>query len=100
VTPMAGATEQAGWWSRLAHSVIRRPWLYLLGVLLILAVLAAPVTRIQFGGADIRIMPASSESRIVADRIAADFPSDDNGRIDVYAPPASTRPAPRRCSPE
>ena len=40
MTPMAGATEQAGWWSRLAHSVIRRPWLYLLGVLLILAVLA------------------------------------------------------------
>jgi RND superfamily putative drug exporter len=85
VTPMAGATEQAGWWSRLAHSVMRRPWLYLLGVLLILAVLAAPVTRIQFGGADIRIMPTSSQSRIVADRIAADFPSDDTGRIDVYA---------------
>jgi uncharacterized membrane protein YdfJ with MMPL/SSD domain len=80
-----GASERAGWWSRLAHNVMRRPWLYLLGVLLILAVLAAPVTRIQFGGADIRIMPTSSESRIVADRIAADFPSDDTSRIDVYA---------------
>ena len=80
-----GASEGAGWWWRLAHSVMRRPWLYLLGVLLILVVLAAPVTRIQFGGADIRIMPTSSESRIVADRIAADFPSDDTSRIDVYA---------------
>ncbi|WP_020393377.1 MMPL family transporter [Kribbella catacumbae] len=81
----ATATPRPGRWARLAHSVMRRPWPYLLGVLLILAVLAAPVTRIAFGGFDIRIMPTSSESRIVADRIAADFPPGATNHIDVLA---------------
>lgn len=72
-------------WTRLGRSVTRRPWPYLLGVLVVLAVLAAPITRIQFGGPDITILPTSSESRIVADRIAADFPPGNANRIDVFA---------------
>jgi len=80
----ADGVDGAGRWSRLAHSIMRRPWPYLLGALLILALLAAPVTQIKFGGPDIRIMPTSSESRIVADRIANDFPAGSANRIDVF----------------
>jgi len=78
-------TQRPGRWSRLAHSVMRRPWPYLLGVLAILAVLAAPVTRITFGGFDIRTMPTGSESRVVAERIHADFPTGATNHIDVFA---------------
>ena len=53
-------------WARLAHSVMRRPWVYLIGVLLILGVLAAPVLKITFGGLDTRALPASAPAR--ADR--------------------------------
>jgi RND superfamily putative drug exporter len=63
-----------GAWARLARSVMHRPWLYLVGVLVILAVLAAPVTRITFGGADTRVLPTTASSRVVDSRISAEFP--------------------------
>jgi RND superfamily putative drug exporter len=47
--------------------VMRRPWLYLVGVLAILAILATPVTRITFGGADTRVLPTTAQSRTVDD---------------------------------
>ncbi len=61
-------------WARLAHSVMRRPWLYLVGVLIVLGVLAAPVLRISFGGLDTRALPASAPARVVNDTIDRDFP--------------------------
>jgi RND superfamily putative drug exporter len=74
-----------GAWARLAHSVMRRPWLYLVGVLVILAVLAAPVTRITFGGADTRVLPASASSRVVDERLAAEFPATSTYPVQVLA---------------
>jgi RND superfamily putative drug exporter len=72
-------------WARLARSVMRRPWLYLAGTLVVLVVLAAPVTRIQFGGIDVRVLPASSESRTVADRLDAQFPHHNRYPVEVLA---------------
>ncbi len=72
-------------WARLAHSVMRRPWLYLVAVLLVLAVLAAPVTRITFGGADTRVLPTTATSRIVDTRIADEFPATSSYPVQVYA---------------
>jgi trehalose monomycolate/heme transporter len=80
-----GLSDGAGAWARLAHSVMRRPWAYLVGVLVILAVLATPVTRIAFGGVDTRILPASTQSRIVSDRIGAEFPRTTTYPIEVLA---------------
>ncbi len=84
-TGPAEAGEEAGAWARLAHSVMRRPWAYLVGVLVILAVLAAPVTRIAFGGVDTRVLPASAQSRIVAERIDTRFPRTTTYPIEVLA---------------
>jgi trehalose monomycolate/heme transporter len=60
-------------WARLAHSVMRRPWFYLIGVLLILGVLAAPVLRITFGGLGTRALPASAPARATGDALDRDF---------------------------
>ncbi|HEY2793580.1 MAG TPA: MMPL family transporter, partial [Micromonosporaceae bacterium] len=70
-------------WARLARSVMRRPWLYFVGVLIVLAVLAAPVVHIRFGGIDTRALPASAPSRVVTDTIARDFPPTQGAPIQV-----------------
>jgi RND superfamily putative drug exporter len=64
---------------------MRRPWLYLAGTLAVLVVLAIPVTRIQFGGVDVRVLPSSSQSRTVADRLDAEFPRRNRYPIEVLA---------------
>ncbi|MFD0747827.1 MMPL family transporter [Phytohabitans flavus] len=70
-------------WARLARSVMRRPWLYAVGVVAILAVFAAPAARMQFGGFDERVLPAGTEPRVVAARLAAEFPGSTVGPIEV-----------------
>jgi uncharacterized membrane protein YdfJ with MMPL/SSD domain len=72
-----------GAWARLARSVMRRPVLYLVGVLAVLAVLTAPFLRIQFGGFDERVLPAGTQSRVVTERIAGEFPGGSVAPIDV-----------------
>ncbi|OZV79364.1 hypothetical protein CA850_18455 [Micromonospora echinospora] len=72
-----------GAWARIARSVMRRPVPYLLGVLVVLAVLAVPSLRMEFGGFDERVLPAGSEPRVVADRISEDFPGGTVAPIDV-----------------
>ncbi|GAA4701982.1 MMPL family transporter [Phytohabitans rumicis] len=81
-------------WARLAHSVMRRPWLYVVGVVAILALFAAPALRMSFGGFDERVLPAGAEPRVVADKLAADFPGSPVGPIEVLvsgAPTAETQ---------
>jgi trehalose monomycolate/heme transporter len=64
-----------GGWARLARAVMRRPVPVLLLVLTVLAVLAAPFTHARFGGADERVLPAGTPARVVAQRLATEFPS-------------------------
>ena len=80
---MRWSRAEAGAWERLARSVMRRPWTYLVGVLIVLAVLAAPVTHIRFGGIDTRALPSSAPARVVTDTIARDFPTTDGAPIQV-----------------
>jgi RND superfamily putative drug exporter len=61
-------------WARLARSVMRRPVLYLLAVVIVLGVLATPFLRARFGGFDERVLPVGTPSRTVAERIATEFP--------------------------
>ncbi|WP_371687587.1 efflux RND transporter permease subunit, partial [Micromonospora sp. KC721] len=84
-TRAGGSAEAAdgGAWARIAHSVMRRPARYLIGVAVLLAVLATPFLRISFGGVDERVLPADAEPRVVAERIADDFPGGTVAPIDV-----------------
>jgi RND superfamily putative drug exporter len=72
-----------GFWHGLAAGVMRRPVLVLLPVLAFMALLASPILDVQFGGVDERDMPKDSESRVVTETIAADFPGGDEERFQV-----------------
>jgi RND superfamily putative drug exporter len=61
-------------WARLATAVMRRPTLVAVGVVAVLALLALPFARAEFGGTDERVLPPGTESRVVSERLAADFP--------------------------
>lgn len=87
--------RNGGAWARLARSVMRRPLRYLFAVAALLLVLAAPVLRMDFGGFDERVLPADTEARRVAERIAADFPGGSVGPIAVLvsgAPAEAVKP--------
>jgi uncharacterized membrane protein YdfJ with MMPL/SSD domain len=85
----AGAVVSGGW-ARLARSVMRRPLRYTAGVLVVLAVLATPFLRAEFGGFDERVLPAGAQPRVVADRIATEFPGSTVGPIEVLVSGAPT----------
>jgi RND superfamily putative drug exporter len=90
--PEAGTGEGA--WAGLARSVMRRPAVYVVGVVVVLLVLASPVLRLQFGGFDERVLPEDAQARVVDERIATEFPDGGTDPITVLvsgAPPAQAR---------
>ncbi|MGH3859105.1 MMPL family transporter [Actinokineospora sp.] len=89
VATAAAKTADNGVWARIANSVMHRPVLYTLGVTLILLLLAAPFTRVQFGGVDERVLPPGTESRVVSERLAAEFDGDGVDPIRVLVSGAS-----------
>jgi uncharacterized membrane protein YdfJ with MMPL/SSD domain len=60
-------------WARLAHSVMRRPVLYVVGVIAVLTVFALPFTQAKFGGFDEQVLPADTGARVVSQTIRDDF---------------------------
>jgi uncharacterized membrane protein YdfJ with MMPL/SSD domain len=88
-------TDEDGAWYRIAHSVMRRPVLYTVVVVGVLVALALPFLRVQFGGIDVRVLPADQESRIVSETIERDFPPSTDGPIQsiVTLPDAVDSPA-------
>lgn len=73
VSAVASAEERGFWWG-IAHSVMRRPVIYAVGVVGLLLVLASPALRMEFGGFDERVLPPGSTVREVTDRLADGFP--------------------------
>jgi uncharacterized membrane protein YdfJ with MMPL/SSD domain len=78
--------EPGAGWARLAHSVMRRPVVYLIGVFALLVVFALPFVRVQFGGFDERVMPADTPARVVSDALRTDFPGGGDDPITVFVP--------------
>lgn len=67
VEDSAGAVEaEAGAWARVAHSVMRRPVVYLVVITGALLVLASPFLGATWGSVDERVLPADSPSRVAA----------------------------------
>ena len=78
-----GAVAETGGWYRLAHSVMRRPLAYTVGIIAVLAVMAAPFANVIFGGYTSRVLPVTAPGRVVSDTLARDFPSNATNPIQV-----------------
>jgi uncharacterized membrane protein YdfJ with MMPL/SSD domain len=78
-----GGPDHHGPWFRLAHSVMRRPVVYVAVIVPLLLVAGLPFLRVEFGGVDHRALPAGTESREVSEALIADFPQGDVTSIDA-----------------
>jgi putative drug exporter of the RND superfamily len=77
--------EGAGFWHRMATTVMRRPASSAAAVILALVVLGAPFLGIEFGLPDDRVLPAAATSRQVQDTIRTDFTSNEASALTVIA---------------
>ena len=85
-TEAAGPVQlQHGFWYRLAHSVMRRPLLYAVPIVALLAVMAAPFLNVTFGGYTAKVLPATAHGRVVTETLARDFPGNATQPIQVVA---------------
>lgn len=80
---------ESGAWAAIARSVMRRPVLYIAGVLAIVAVLGVPFGGVHFAGTDTRVLPSGAQARVVSERIAADFPGATTAPIQTLVEGAS-----------
>lgn len=79
--PPGNNTE--GIWGSIAHSVMRRPVVYLVACLGVMLALSVPILRLEPGGVDERVLPEGTEVREVAAVLEADFPPNATSPIDV-----------------
>jgi len=71
--PQVPGTHAHGGWARLAHSVMRRPFAYLLVIGLALMALGAPFLSARWGSVDERVLPVTAPSRVASDLGAREF---------------------------
>jgi trehalose monomycolate/heme transporter len=62
-----------GWWGRVAHSVMRRPVVYVVATVALLLALGAPFLRINWGGVDAKVLPDGTEARVVSEQMETRF---------------------------
>ena len=77
------AAEASGGWYRLAHSVMRRPVLYAVPIVLVLLGLGSPFLHVVWGGVDATALPASAAPRIVTEALNNDFPGNPTAPIEA-----------------
>jgi len=75
--------ESSGAWYRLAHSVMRRPVVYAIVIVIGLLALGAPFLRISWGGTDARTLPAASTVRQVSEALDSQFPVNSTAPIEA-----------------
>jgi len=76
------AAEGQGAWYRLASSVMRRPVLYAVPIVVVLLALGSPFLRVTWGGTDATVLPAGSASRVVTEALNRDFPGNPTAPIE------------------
>ena len=62
-----------GAWARLAHFVMGRPVLVLVGVSAVLLAIASPFLGVRWGGVDYRVLPQSAPSYVATEMLNSDF---------------------------
>jgi RND superfamily putative drug exporter len=77
------AVAASGAWYRIARSVMRRPVVYLVVIVVGLLALGAPFLRIQWGGTDARTLPPQSVVRQVSDALDTQFPANATAPIEL-----------------
>jgi trehalose monomycolate/heme transporter len=77
------AAEASGGWYRLAHSVMRRPVLYAVPIVVLLLGLGSPFLHVVWGGVDATVLPASAAPRIVTEALNTDFPGNPTAPIEA-----------------
>ncbi|AAZ55945.1 putative membrane protein, MmpL family [Thermobifida fusca YX] len=75
--------DRVGGWSRLAHSVMRRPILYLVTVAAVLVTFASALASLNVGSTDQRYLPDNADSRQATQMLREDFPAGGISQIDV-----------------
>ncbi|PSK98198.1 RND superfamily putative drug exporter [Murinocardiopsis flavida] len=90
-TATGAAAHRIGGWSRLAHSVMRRPVLYLLVVGAVLVTAAAALSGSRLGSTDERYLPAEAPNRVAMEMLREDFPTGGYGQVDVVVTGAVDR---------
>ncbi|MGD0687115.1 MAG: MMPL family transporter, partial [Streptosporangiaceae bacterium] len=79
----APAADGSGRWYRLAHSVMRRPVLYAIPIVVILLGLGSPFLHVVWGGVDATALPASAAPRLVTEALNTDFPGNPTAPIEA-----------------
>ncbi|QVQ52418.1 MMPL family transporter [Spiractinospora alimapuensis] len=74
--------SETGGWHRLARTVMRRPFVSLILVAVVLATFGAPLLGLKPGITDQRYLPPDDDTRVVAEMMDEDFPGG-TGTIDV-----------------
>ena len=73
----------SAWWGRLAGYAMRRPVITAVPVLILLAVAAVPLLRVEFGVPDDRVVPSTKDVRAVGDIVRTGFNGDDSRAIQI-----------------
>jgi RND superfamily putative drug exporter len=87
VVRKAGITpKEDGRWAHTARNVMRRPVPVVIGSLIVLGLLAAPITNIAFAQVDSRVLPASDPAANGAAAIVDRFKGFEGSPIEVVVP--------------
>ncbi len=76
------AAEGTGAWYRIASSVMRRPLLYAIPIVVVLLALGSPFLRVTWGGTDATVLPAGAAPRVVTEALGRDFPGNSTAPIE------------------
>jgi RND superfamily putative drug exporter len=90
-----GTPEESGFWHGWAVAVMRRPWLALVGSLVVLLVLAAPFAQLRLGQPSPEMLPAEAGPRLATEQLAEAFGPGVTGPIEIVveAPGGAAAPA-------
>jgi RND superfamily putative drug exporter len=79
----------SGFWSRIAHLVMRRPLPIATAVILLLVLAATPFSNVVFGLPDDRVLPRDANAFQVAEALRTEFPGRESSVLNVVAPTAT-----------
>ena len=72
-----------GRWARIARSVMRRPVVWVAGLVVVLLAMGSPFLRVEFGNADATALPEGTEARVVQETLERDFPRGTTTPIEI-----------------